>query len=335
MTSKSTHKVLIITMMVIVPLLFSFVLAATGGSSTFLFLSDEGESIVYDKQDHAAFTTIEEWHNSLYMAFRTATNHLPQSNDLGKIVLLKNSGNGWSQENVFEQEGVDLRDPFLIKWNGNLMLYTLGYYSILTENGWTALNRIKHNASYPLNIWKKRSYKNKLYGVGNAGGKWPVLLCSVDGINWDVITTYRIGGDASEADLCFIGDTLYTCVRIDTPVGSNSMWGKSPFPFTKTEWRLMDKSIASPEMIHLSDSVILLTGREYILHNADGKDSVNVSIFEVDKNGNIKNRYLIDKNENRDKGYPSFCVNNGLLYMSYYTGTYDKTLIKLHQFRIK
>ena len=97
----------------------------------------------------------------------------------------------------------------------------------------------------------------------------------------------------------------------------------------------MDKSIASPEMIHLSDSVILLTGREYILHNADGKDSVNVSIFEVDKNGNIKNRYLIDKNENRDKGYPSFCVNNGLLYMSYYTGTYDKTLIKLHQFRIK
>ena len=317
------------------PFVLSFVLAAKGGGNTVLCLSNVRDTIVYDKGNHAAFTTIEEWQNSLYMAFRTADSHLPKTDNLGKIVLLKNEGNGWQEECVFEKEGIDLRDPFLIKWNGKFMLYTLGYYSILTDNGWTKLGRIKHNAPYALNIWKKRPYKNKLYGIGNAGGKWPILLCSVDGINWEVVTTYKIGGDASEADLCFIGDTLYTCIRIDTPVGSNSMWGKSHFPFTKTEWKLMDKSIASPELIKVSDDLFLLSGREYILHSDDGNDSINVSIFTVDKNGKIKNRFLIDQEENRDKGYPSFCIKNGTYYMSYYTGTYDKTAVKLYQFYIK
>ena len=96
----------------------------------------------------------------------------------------------------------------------------------------------------------------------------------------------------------------------------------------------MDKSIASPELMRLSDSLFLLSGREYILNNDKSKDSITVSLFLVNKDGNINERNIIEE-ENRDKGYASLCVKDGIYYMSYYTGTHSKTIVKIIKFRVK
>lgn len=134
--------------------------------------------------------------------------------------------------------------------------------------------------------------------------------------------------------MVFVEDTMYTCIRIDTPVGSNSLWGKSKYPFTSCNWTVMDVSVASPEMIKHSDSVFLLAGREYDYHNKEGNDARYISLFVLDRNGIVQDRVLIDKHTT-DQGYPSFVKKKNKQYaMSYYVGSNTATKVRLLTFEI-
>lgn len=295
-----------------------------GGKTEIKILSD---TCVYSNDDHVAFTSLEEWRGNMYVAFREGKSHNSTSEDKGKICVLKKK-HVWELHNVFSLDNIDLRDPFLLKWKNRLFLYTVGYYSELTDSGWTRLTKIHHNASHPLNIWKIREYKSSLYGVGNAGGKWPLMLKSEDGKNWEVIDEYMLGGDASEADMVFVKDSLYVCIRIDKPTGSKSMWGKSFYPFTDMKWNLMDFSVASPDMMKCSEKTFLLAGREYIYDKEKATIDRFVTLWLVDGNGKVITRHSVNLVANGDKGYPSFCHYDGKCYMSYYDGQL-KTQIRL------
>jgi hypothetical protein len=293
-------------------------------------VSDE---CVYDNHNHSAFTSLEEWKGNMIIAFREAGFHRATETDKGKIRILQNSKNSWNPQQTFSVKGEDLRDPSFLLLKNKLFLYTNDYYSEYTERGWTILKSISHDAYYNPYIWKKRVFKNVAYGIGNAYGKWPLLLKSDDGINWKVVCEYKLGGNASEADMVFVEDTMYICFRIDTPVGSNSMWGKSVYPFTDTQWSMMDISVASPEMILYSDNTILLAGREYDFHRKYGKDKINLSLFAVNTEGKVKHKYIVEE-QGGDQGYASFRKGKeGLYYMSYYAGMAN-TAVRMLTFRI-
>lgn len=292
------------------------------------------DTCIYDNKSHAAFTTMEEWDGQMYVAFREGRAHFASDTDKGTIRVLKKTKRGWKTDKVFKEEGKDLRDPCFVKWNGKLLMYSIARCAELTKKGWSGFTRLNSNANHYVNVWKVRCYKDKLYCVGNYGGYWPVLMSSSDGINWTVIDEFRIGGDASEADLCFVGDSLYICLRIDKPIGSNSMWGKSVYPFNETRWSLMDVSVSSPEMIQYSDNTILLAGRERDYYQTGGKNATYVSLFAVDMDGKVKGRYVVDENSG-DQGYPSFYRDKkDNFYMSYYTGQ-GQTSIRMMTFKVK
>ncbi len=291
------------------------------------------DACVYEAGSHAAFTSLEEYNGKLYLAFREAKNHISSAGDRGKIKILVKKDNKWEKDYIFSKEGLDLRDPYLLKWEGKLFLYASGHVSELTKKGWTDLKPIRHNAPHPLNIWKIRSYKKELYGVGNRFDKWPMLMKSKDGINWAVVAEYKLGGYASEADLSFIGDSLFICIRIDNPAGTNSMWGVSKYPFNVAEWKMLDASIASPEMMVLSSNKILIAGREYDFNKKYGKDSINVSLFSMNRDGIVAREYVFDTGRLGDKGYPSFAKYNNTLCMSYYTGKMDETEVHFVEFK--
>ena len=275
------------------------------------------DRIVYDNNSHAAFTSLESFNGNLYLAFREGEGHVPTSeNDKGKIVVLMSEGDQWVHSHTFAVNGIDLRDPNFLKLDNKLILYSLGYYSELTDNGWTELSRIKHNAPHSLNIWKKREYKGVIYGIGNAYQKWPLLLTSLDGVNWEVKSEYRIGGNASEADMCFINDKVYICLRTDEPVGSLSLFGIGSYPFDDISWTIMDISIASPDFIKINNRKLLLAGREY-----DTKTKERyMSVFTIDRHGKVLGKTCLKEDGTGDKGYSSFCRFKGKLFMSYYTG---------------
>ncbi len=289
------------------------------------------DSCLYDNNNHAAFTSLVEFNGNKYVAFREANHHRSTSTDKGIIRIFVNSGNGWKPEYSFRKEGVDLRDPYFLKWGERLLLYTSGFFSEKTPKGWRHLEQIHHDASHKSHIWKMRVKDNVAYGIGNAQGEWPLLFNSTNGKDWHVINEFKLGGNATEADMVFSGDSMFVCIRIDTPIGSNSLWGKSIYPFTSFEWSVMDISIGSPEMIALSDNHILLACREYDFHRKDGKNNRYVSLFVLDKNGKVKKRYVVESRDG-DQGYPGlYRERDNTFCMSYYSG-WDKTKIKFLKF---
>ncbi len=315
-----------------------FLLLITNVHSSYSYENDDwltiiSDECIYDNGNHAAFTTLEDWKGRMLVAFREAGSHYATTTDKGIIRVLRNNKHGWNSIHTFSMDGVDLRDPDLLKFNNSLFLYTHGYFSEYLKTGWTELKPINHDATFNPSIWKKRVYKDRIYGVGNAWEKWPLLMQSDDGINWQVVTEYKIGGNASEADMVFVADTMYICIRIDSPVGSNSMWGKSVYPYTECQWKMMDISVSSPEMLYVSDNFFLLAGREYDLHRKQGKDKINVTLFAVNSDGKVKKKFLVEQ-QGGDQGYPSIIKGKGgMFYMSYYAGL-KNTAIKMLTFTI-
>ena len=333
MERKTIIKGLLVLSVFIVILFTGVVYAQSGKDSNAEWLKIIDDTCIYDNKDHAAFTTMEEWQGQLYVAFREAKSHFATETDKGTIKILKKKRSGWVTEKTYVEEGKDLRDPCFVKWKGKLLMYSIARCAELTKKGWSDFTKLKTDANHYVNVWKVRNYRDTLYCVGNYGDYWPVLMNSTDGINWHVIDEFRIGGNASEADLCFVGDSLYICLRIDTPIGSNSMWGKSVYPFEHTQWSLMDVSVSSPEMIQYSDNTILLAGRERDYHQVKGSKATYVSLFAVDIDGRIKEKYIVDKNSG-DQGYPSFYKDGkGKYFMSYYAG-HGQTSIRLLSFQV-
>lgn len=296
--------------------------------ASFLIASD---TCIFDQSNHVAFTTLKEWKGNLYLAFREANGHHATLTDKGKIRVLKKENGNWKTEVVFSNENIDLRDPFLLEWKGALYMYTVnGYFSKLVAQKWTNLSPIIHNVNHPIGIWKIRKYRDTLYGIGYRNGKWPVLLSSIDGISWKSLKEVHIGGNASEGDLLFLKDSLFVCLRIDTPVGSNSVWGRAKYPFDDFEWNLMKISVASPELCYDSISNnILLAGREYDFGRKE-RDSINVSLFALNGSGLAKRLFVFNTGRLGDKGYPSFCLlDDESILVSYYTGTTRKSVIRI------
>lgn len=298
------------------------------------------DKVIFNNKDHAAFTSLEELDGRFIVAFREGESHDASATNKGVIRLLQNTAQGWESYHTFSRDGVDLRDPYILKWNDRLLLYTHVFYSELKEGGWTELKQISHNAHYapkPPAIWKKRVYNNVAYGIGFRRGEWPILFKSEDGINWEVVCEYKLGGNASETDMVFIGETMYICIRVDTPEGSNSYWGRSVYPFTECQWSVMDISIASPELMVHSNKTILLASREYDYHRKDGSDKRYVSLFALDRQGRVKERYVLvdDAGPQSDQGYASIKKGkDGEYYMSYYAGNRNQTEVRMLKFKV-
>lgn len=291
------------------------------------------DTCIYDNNNHAAFTSLVEWKGVLYVAFREAGSHNGTSTDKGHIKVLSKENGRWKTNHDFSVDGLDMRDPCFVKWNNRLLLFTSYRYSELTDNGWTDLHEIHHNAPHPLYIWKIRPYKDELYGIGHRGNEWPILMKTRDGLNWEVVNEYKIGGNSTEADLLFINNRLYICFRVEIPEGSYSKWGESKYPFTNTKWTEMDISIASPEMISATNKIILLSGREFIFDKATRSLKRMVTLFAIDKNGMVKGRKVINT-ESGDQGYGSIIqLSKNEYMMSYYSGT-NKTKVRTISFSI-
>lgn len=303
----------------------------------FQLLSDE---IVYDSNNHSAFTGLLNFNGALYLAFREGTAHRPSTvEDYGVIKVLSNDGTGWRECCVIKDETKDLRDPFLINLDGKLRMY-IGYNTFEEgryqhsgsvyadfENGvWSGTKTLTHDVPHIVWLWKVRQYKKKYYSVAYLEGEYPALLESTDGITWKTLTFFELEGEMSEADMCFVGNTMYVCIRKDEPVGTPSFWGYAQYPFEIFTWKEMDTCVESPEMLRMPYSnSLLLTGRE----RQSTTGEVCVSLFKANLYGELTKIATFDSGIGGDKAYPGLTIKDGKLYCSYYTGISTATKVKL------
>lgn len=298
-------------------------------------LTVANDSCVYSTNNHAAFTSLIKFKGELYLAFREGPGHVPANkNEYGKIKIHKKVGNHWDYVCTLFNSEMDLRDPFFVIVGDSLKLYC-GFnqfdsgdadyqqggtaYAIFTEKGWSNFEIVKNDSPHVVWIWKLREFKNHYYGIGYNELHKPILFSSIDGNNWKTVSELDVEGIMSEADLNFIGDSLYVCFRNDTRTGSPSYWGKSIYPFSQFDWRIMDKSIACPEIFcHPESHQMWIAGREYITDESGKVSKVIISCNEVSANGDITNPLIIHEGEGWDMGYPSFLYEENKLMLSYY-----------------
>ncbi len=297
------------------------------------------QSVVYDNCDHAAFTSIFNNDGQLLMAFREGTAHRPASEaEYGCIKVLTQTSAGWTVSATISDATKDLRDPCIIEVDGHLRMY-IGYntfeagvyqhsgtvYSDYSNGSWSEVKAVTHDLNHLAWLWKVREHKNKYYSVAYLEGEKPALLVSDDGVIWTTLTLYDLEGILTEADMCFVGETMYVCLRKDTPVSEPAYWGVASNPFTSFSWTEMERHIESPELLWLPYSgKLLLTGRD-----VKTTGEVSVTLFSASFDGSVEEITTMETSFGGDKGYPGLAYCNGTLYCGWYSGTKSAASISL------
>lgn len=305
----------------------------------------QSQNVIYDNNSHAAFTTIHDYNGKLLLAFREGASHSPKTADeYGCVKVLEKTGDEWAVIATISDATKDLRDPFLTEVKGHPRLY-MGYntfegnvyqhsgtvYSDFINGKWSEVKTIKHDINHIVWLWKIREYHNKYYSVAYLEGEKPVLLESDDGIDWKTLSVINLEGILTEADMCFIKDTIYVCLRKDTPIIEPAYWGVATYPFTIFTWTEMERHIESPEMIWLPYSEkIILAGRDT---KQDGE--VSVTLFNVSLSGDLEEITVLETANGGDKSYPGLLYSNGSLFCSWYSGTESMSSIYLANWNVE
>lgn len=307
--------------------------------------SYQSKSVVYDNANHSAFASIHDFWGKEMLAFREGTAHRPATtNEYGIVRVLENTGSGWTLGATISDATKDLRDPFLVEVAGHPRLY-MGYntfenevyqhsgtaYSDFINGNWTAVQVLNHDLSHIAWLWKVRKYRDKYYSVAYLEGERPALMVSDDGVNWTTLTIFALDGVLTEADMCFVGETMYICLRKDTPISDPSYWGVAQYPFTDFTWSEMERHIESPEMLWMPYSnKILLAGREQLEGSI-----VNVTLFSASFDGKLEVITNLETAVGGDKGYPGLMYKNEKLYCTYYNGAKSLSSISLATWNIE
>lgn len=303
------------------------------------------QSVVYDNSNHAAFTSIYDNDGQLLMAFREGTAHRPASEaEYGCIKVLTQTGAGWTVSATISDATKDLRDPFITEVDGHLRMY-IGYntfeagvyqhsgsvYSDYINGSWSDVKAVNHDLDHIAWLWKVRKHNNKYYSVAYLEGEKPALLVSNDGVNWTTLTLFDLEGILTEADMCFVGDKIYVCLRKDTPVSDPAYWGVASFPFTDFTWSEMERHIESPELLWLPYSgKLLLAGRD-VKENGE----ISVTLFSVSFDGSLEEIDKMETSIGGDKGYPGLAYRDGKLYCGWYCGTKSAASVSLTTWNVQ
>ncbi len=302
------------------------------------------QSVVYDNSNHSAFTSIYDNDGQLLMAFREGTAHRPASEaEYGCIKVLTQTDAGWSVSATISDATKDLRDPFITEVGGHLRMY-IGYntfeagvyqhsgtvYSDYISGSWSEVKAVTHDLNHIAWLWKVRKHNNKYYSVAYLEGEKPALLVSDDGVNWTTQTLFDLEGILTEADMCFVGETMYVCLRKDTPVSEPAYWGVASYPFTSFIWTEMERHIESPELLWLPYSgKLLLAGRD-----VKTTGEVSVTLFSASFDGSVEEITTMETSIGGDKGYPGLAYRNGVLYCGWYSGTKSAASISVTTWKV-
>ena len=300
---------------------------------------------VWDIAPHNAMTDLIRYKNRWYCVFREGNKHVHGGH--GQIRLLASQDAIlWQSVAVFQQDGVDLRDPKLsITPTGQLMLLAGGtiydeedkYVSLqsrvtFSQDGvnWTLFQTIIQPHEW---LWRLTWYQGRAYGASysrsdpkNKKKEWNIkLFDSVDGINWSLITTWDIPGYPNETTLRFsrTGEMI-AFVRRDKPKDNNAWLGRSLPPYNEWEWQVLNYYVGGPNFLLLPDESILLAGR--MLTDTPYGQLENTFIGSIEEN-TIQRLLVVPSGG--DCSYPGLYLHENVLWMSYYSSHESNAAIYL------
>lgn len=287
---------------------------------------------VWDLAPHNALTDLNRFCESWYCTFREGEQHVEGDN--GKIRLLKD----WQPVALFEEEGVDLRDPKLsITPDGMLMLLMEGVTEATRQprvtfspDGlhWSPLKPILLEGDW---LWRVTWHLGKAYGASYVQSdpndrykEWDLTLYeSDDGIDYRSIVEWEIPGYPNETTLRFRpSGEMVALVRREQKPDRAAWLGKSTPPYRKWEWESLEMAVGGPNFLIIDDTLwddTLWIGGRLTLTTPYGhfeKTALSASESLVLPSGG-------------DCSYPGMIFHEGHLWMSYYSSHEGKAAIYL------
>lgn len=293
---------------------------------------------IINSKYNLAFTDLIKYNGVWYVAFRFSDGHV--ATNFGHIIIAKSVNlENWESEQIYTQNGYDLRDPkFLIK-DSVLCIHfhstTIKPYGEskndyiakydLESIRWSQAVKINKNTNEKSWFWRLTEYKDKIYTVAYRAGEPLKLFTSDNGTDFN--EQYRftdIGGRATETTLRFDSDTVYALIRRE---GEKALLGKSSVS-DLTQWTFVDSpwvSMGGPNFFVYGNK-LLITGRV----NAVAK------LFSYSLDTNTIKEIATLPGGIKEMGYCGMYIEDDSLYISYYTGNSSGGFsIKLSRINLK
>ncbi len=289
---------------------------------------------IYSDDNYNAFTSLLKFNGRFYCAFRSGEAHVYGRDGITTIISSKD-GKKWKEIASLSVPGYDLRDPKLsITPNGNIMVIIGGsiyegknclggtpHVAFSNKRGtkFTAPHAVNIDSSIKTNydwLWRVSWHNGTGYGAvykmkteSDAGNFSIIRLVKTNnGIDYQLITKLEIGGRPNESTIRIMPDgEMLMMIRREEGDGKAYL-GKSKPPYTNWTYLEMPFFVGGPDFIPLDDEHFVGGGR--INGNFTG-------LISFTRDGDFRN--VLKLPSNSDSSYPGFVIENGKLYISYYS----------------
>lgn len=297
---------------------------------------------IWDKAPHNAFTDLIRHNGKWYCVFREGKGHV--SPDGALRVITSTDGKEWTSAALVTSPDADLRDAKIsIAPDGSLCLCGAGaWHQPKAETHqsflWYSKDGKDWGEAIPVGapgywVWRVIWQNGTAYGLGYntaKNSKGTRLYQSKDGRNFTTLVpelTEKGTGYVNEAGMLIEKDgTFLTVIRRDNKEDSDALLGTSTSPYTEWSWKKLGVRVGGPDMLQLPDGRIVVCGRLY-------EKGARTALWWLDPTAG-KLTELAVLPSGGDTSYPGLVLEDGKLWISYYSSHEGKTSIYLAQVQL-
>lgn len=298
----------------------------------------EGVEKVWDQGPHNAFTDLRKFQGKWVLAFREAAAHQGGVKGSKIRVLVSDNASEWKTATTIEDPRGDIRDAKLAETpTGELMLLTAtqffdtrqqrhqshAWFTDDLEN-WQGPKDVADSDYW---AWGIQFHEQIGYSIGyrTVEPRGVRLYQTTDGRSFQsLVDDLKVDSPyPNESAIVFDKtDTAYCLLRCQ---GSAQLGIASP-PYQDWNWTVTNRPVGGPELIQLPNGRFLGGGRLY-----DG--GARTSLFWLDpETATITEALKLPSGG--DTSYPGFVLDQGTLYVSYYSSHEGKSSIYLARVKV-
>lgn len=284
-------------------------------------------------QNYSAFPSIVRYKDAWYVSFREGVSHIFDENGIaaGKTRILRSTDlKHWKSVALMSKEGYDLRDPKLsVTADGRLMVIQGGSVYVdkelkkrIPQVSFSSDGRTFSDpepVDYDIAdgsewFWRMTWHEGTGYTVsyGNPEDNRLELLKTSDGLHFEKITDIGLGGFPNETTVRFLPDGKMVLLIRREQDDRKAYIGVSEPPYT--DWKLtpLRFQIGGPEMAVLPDGSLVIGGRAYF-----ESGETKTCLWKGNAEGDFEFWKILPSGG--DNSYPGFIVENGELWVVYYS----------------
>jgi hypothetical protein len=296
---------------------------------------------IWDRAAHNAFTDLLRHEGQWYCVFREGSKHVSPDGSLR--VITSHDGEHWESLSFITHPTDDLRDAKLsVAPDGRFMLNGAGmqadkeirYHSMVWFSGdkgktWDAGRRIGDPGFW---LWRTQWHLGSAYSMGYETNRDRTkrtlrLYKSSDGATFEtLVEKVNVPNGVGEDRILFMKDGSALCLLRNENGTKNGLLGRAYPPFTDWTWRELGLRIGGPNMIELPDGRIIAAVRLYAPKTRTSLAWVDLAAGTITE--------CLELPSGGDTSYAGLVLQDGLLWVSYYSSHEEKTCIYLAKVKL-